>query len=164
MQYASFEDGFRDIYPRLVRTLMVACGDRELSCDIAQEALAKGYANWKKVNELEIPAAWVKKVAVNQLKDEFRKQAKRKTHASDTLELSTIETIEKSLPTPMAVDFSRALLELPPQQRIAAALSFVDDMSESEIAHTMGISKGSVKTHLHHARNALGASLNVIEI
>jgi len=164
VQYSSFEDGFRDIYPRLVRTLMVACGDRELSCDIAQDALAKSFANWKKVNELEMPSAWVKKVAINQLKDEFRKQTKRKTYASNTLELSTIESIEKSLPTPMAVDFSRALMELAPQQRIVAALSFVDDMSEAEIAQTMGISKGTVKTHLHHARNALSSSLSIVEI
>ncbi len=143
---------------------MVACGDRELSCDIAQDALAKSFANWKKVNELEMPSAWVKKVAINQLKDEFRKQTKRKTYASNTLELSTIESIEKSLPTPMAVDFSRALMELAPQQRIVAALSFVDDMSEAEIAQTMGISKGTVKTHLHHARNALSSSLSIVEI
>ena len=142
---------------------MVACGDRELSCDIAQDALAKSFANWKKVNELEMPSAWVKKVAINQLKDEFRKQTKRKTYASNTLELSTIESIEKSLPTPMAVDFSRALMELAPQQRIVAALSFVDDMSEAEIAQTMGISKGTVKTHLHHARNALSSSLSNIK-
>jgi len=152
------------MYPRLVRTLMVACGDQELSRDIAQDALAKSYANWKKVNQLEMPSAWVKKVAINQLKDEFRKQSRRKTYASNTLELSTIEAIERSLPTPMAVDFSRALMELPGQQRIAAALAFVEDMSEKEIAQTMGISKGSVKTHLYHARNALGNSLNVVEI
>ena len=64
----------------------------------------------------------------------------------------------------MAVDFSRALMELAPQQRIVAALSFVDDMSEAEIAQTMGISKGTVKTHLHHARNALSSSLSIVEI
>ena len=143
---------------------MVACGDRELSYDIAQDALAKSYANWKKVNELEMPSAWVRKVAINQLKDEFRKQSRRKTFSANTLELATIESIEKSLPTPMAVDFSRALLELPPQQRIVAALTFVDDMSEKEIAQTMGISKGSVKTHLHHARKSLGEYLNIVEI
>lgn len=139
---------------------MVACGEKETSCDIAQEALAKAYSNWEKVNSLETPGAWVRKVAINELRSEIRKRARRKTSNSQVLELSTIEAIEKSLPTPMAVDFVRALQSLPPQQKIAAALCFVDDLSESEISKTMGISRGSVKTHLHHARAALGSSMS----
>lgn len=141
---------------------MVACGDRELSYDIAQDALAKSYANWKKVNELEMPSAWVRKVAINQLKDEFRKQSRRKTFSANTLELATIESIEKSLPTPMAVDFSRTSDSH--NKELLLHSTFVDDMSEKEIAQTMGISKGSVKTHLHHARKSLGEYLNIVEI
>lgn len=159
MQYSSFEDGFRDLFPKLVRTLMVACGDKELAADIAQETMAKAYARWGMVNDLELPAAWVRKVAVNGLRDELRKRAKRKTSNDFTIELSTIEAIEKSLPAPMAVDFARALSVLPDQQRIAATLRFVDDASEKEIAQAMGVSKGTVKTHLHHARNSLGDAL-----
>ena len=162
MQYSSFEEGFRDIYPRLVRTLMVACGEQELSKDIAQESLAKAYVHWKKVNELEMPGAWVRKVAINSLRDEMRKRAKRKTNTDSNIDLSTIESIEKSLPTPLAVDFTRALSTLPDQQRIAATLAFVDDCSTKEIAQAMGISQGSVKTHLHHARNSLGTALSSI--
>lgn len=156
MHYSSFEEGFRDIYPRLVRTLMVACADRELAADIAQEALAKAYAQWGKVNSLDFPAGWVRKVAINGLRDEMRKRSRHKTSSQASIELSTLESIEKSLPTPMAIDFVRALEELPDQQRIAATLAFVDDCSEKEIARAMGISQGSVKTHLYHARNALG--------
>lgn len=139
---------------------MVACGEKELSADIAQEALARAYAQWKKVNQLELPAAWVRKVAINLLRDEMRKRSRRNTHSGSDLELSTIESIEQSLPTPFAVDLARALDGLPPQQRIAATLSLVDDCSTADIAQTMGISEGSVKTHLHHARTALGNVLS----
>lgn len=162
MQYSSFEDGFRDLYPRLVRTLMVSCGDKELAADIAQDTFAKAYVQWNKVNSLEMPSAWIRKVAINGLRDEMRKRARRKTYRESTIELATIEAIEKSIPAPMAVDFARALTELPDQQRIAATLRFIDDASEKEIAQTMGISKGSVKTHLHHARNSLGESLSTL--
>lgn len=162
VHYKTFEDGFRDIYPRLVRTLMVASGERELSADIAQESLAKAYAQWNKVNNLEVPGAWVRKVAVNSLRDEMRKRARHKTSSDSTIDLATLESIEKSLPTPFAVDFARALHELPTQQRIAATLAFVDDASTKEIAQTMGISEGTVKTHLHHARAVLGTSLSPV--
>lgn len=139
---------------------MVACGDKELAQDIAQDSLAKAYARWKMVNDLESPAAWVRKVAINGLKDEFRKNARRNVIPDSTIELSTIEAIEKSLPAPMAVDFVRALHELPDQQRIAATLRFIDDASEREISNAMGISQGTVKTHLHHARSSLGETLS----
>lgn len=161
MAYSSFEEGFRDIYPRLVRTLMVACSDMELSKDIAQESLARTYAHWTKVNQLDIPWAWSRKVAFNMLCDEMRKRSKRKTETSAILDLSAIESIEKSLPTPFAVDLVQALSKLPDQQRIAATLAYVDDCSEKEIAKAMGISQGSVKTHLFHARRSLEHSLEV---
>ncbi len=147
------------MYPRLVRTLMVACGEKELAADLAQESLAKAYSQWKKVNDLDVPGAWVRKVAINALRDEMRKRSRRNTHSDSTIELSTLESIERSLPTPLAVDFARALEQLPSQQRIVATLALVDDCSSKEIAATMGISEGSVKTHLHHARNTLGTTL-----
>ena len=156
MQYSSYEDGFRDMYPRIVRTLMVAYGDREVAADIAQEAMAKAYANWKKVNSYEIPGAWVRKVAINQLRDYIRKESKRTNSNKDPiLQLSTIESIEASMPTPLAVDFARALEKLPSQQRIAATLAYVDDCSMAEIASAMRISEGTVKSHLHYARETL---------
>lgn len=144
------------MYPRLVRTLMVASGDRELSADIAQESLAKAYTQWKKINEYDLPIAWVRKVAINSLRDDMRKKSRRGINiGDDVVGLSTFESIEASMPTPIAVDFARALNDLAPQQRIAATLAYVDDCSTSEIANTMGISEGSVKTHLHHARAIL---------
>ncbi len=141
---------------------MVACGDKELSADIAQESLAKAYAQWSKVNSLENPPAWVKKVAINALRDEFRKRAKRKTITStETVELSTLETLEKCMPTPYAVDFAHTLSTLPDQQRIAATLYYVDDSSVKDIASYMKISQGAVKAHLHNARKNLSESIAV---
>lgn len=156
VHYSSYEDGFRDIYPRIVRTLMVAYGDREVAADIAQEAMAKAYAQWKKVNSYEIPGAWVRKVAINGLRDHIRKESRRSNGVRDPiLQLSTIESIEASMPTPLAVDFARALEKLPSQQRIAATLAYVDDCSIAEIAKAMKISEGTVKSHLHYARETL---------
>lgn len=140
---------------------MVAYGDREVAADVAQESMAKAYAQWKKVNAMDIPGAWVRKVAINHLRDHIRKES-RKSNASNEqiLELATIESIEASMPTPLAVDFARALENLPAQQRIAATLAYVDDYSIADIAYAMGITEGTVKTHLHHARETLQTFLS----
>lgn len=52
-----------------------------------------------------------------------------------------------------------ALRLLPARQREAPVLRFYLDLSEAEIASAMGISAGSVKTHVHRALAALQLSL-----
>ncbi|MGH9292112.1 MAG: sigma-70 family RNA polymerase sigma factor [Acidimicrobiales bacterium] len=48
-----------------------------------------------------------------------------------------------------------ALSRLPRRQREAVALRYLADMSEVEVAHTLGISRGSVKTHVHRGLQSL---------
>jgi RNA polymerase sigma-70 factor (ECF subfamily) len=51
------------------------------------------------------------------------------------------------------------LAELPRQQRIAVALYYVDGLPVADVADAMGIAEGSVKSHLHDARQRLRAVL-----
>jgi RNA polymerase sigma-70 factor (ECF subfamily) len=48
---------------------------------------------------------------------------------------------------------------LPAQQRMAAALFYVEDLSVGEVAEAMGLSEGAVKYHLHAARATLRGAL-----
>ncbi len=48
---------------------------------------------------------------------------------------------------------------LPVRQRQAIALRFYDDYSVDQIAETLGISAGSVKTHLHRGLARLRETL-----
>ncbi len=67
---------------------------------------------------------------------------------------------EVAAPAPAEPSELGALLgELPVQQRIAAALFYVDDLSVHEIAAAMELSDGAVKYHLHAARKALREAL-----
>jgi RNA polymerase sigma-70 factor (ECF subfamily) len=52
-----------------------------------------------------------------------------------------------------------AIRALPQRQRECLVLRFYEDMSEAEIAGALGISTGSVKTHLHRAMQALAQRL-----
>ena len=58
-----------------------------------------------------------------------------------------------------AVDRREALnaliRELPPRQRQVLWLRLIADFSEADTAEILGISIGSVKTHLHHARERM---------
>jgi RNA polymerase sigma factor (sigma-70 family) len=52
-----------------------------------------------------------------------------------------------------------ALHSLPCRQREAIVLRYYADLSEAEIAATMGISRGSVKSHTARAMAALKSTL-----
>jgi RNA polymerase sigma factor (sigma-70 family) len=52
-----------------------------------------------------------------------------------------------------------ALRELPDRQREAIVLRYYADLSEAEIAATMGISRGAVKSHTARGMTSLRAAL-----
>jgi RNA polymerase sigma-70 factor (ECF subfamily) len=134
--------------------LTVAAGDREVAADCVQDAFMRAYARWRRVSRLDDPPAWIRHVAVNRLRDHFRKTT-RGTAAMSRLDAQAITTTpEPSLPSTA----DSLLAALPPQQRIAAALFYIEDLSLLEIAAAMNLSEGAVKYHLHAARQNLRAT------
>ena len=49
--------------------------------------------------------------------------------------------------------------QLPPQQRAVIVLRYYEDLSEAEIADTLGCSRGNVKSTAHRALQSLRAAL-----
>ncbi len=151
---ADFDAFFQRGYPQLVRAITAMCGERELATDCVQEAFCKAYARWRKISSYDQPLAWVRKVAVNQLRDEMRKRERGNRHAPKLLD-DPVEAPDE----PAGFDLATTLAALPRQQRTAAALFYVEQLSVAEIAHAMNVSTGAVKFHLHGARQKLRATL-----
>jgi RNA polymerase sigma-70 factor (ECF subfamily) len=152
---ADFDDTFTRSFGPMVRSLAVACGDREVAADAVQEAFTKAFVRWGRVSRLDDPPGWIRHVALNKIRDHFRK-AERGRRAVARLANDT-ETVVAAPPEPS--DLSARLAALPEQQRIAAALFYVEDLSVAEIAHAMHLSDGAVKYHLHAARASLRAAM-----
>jgi RNA polymerase sigma-70 factor (ECF subfamily) len=152
---AAFDDLFHDHYERLVRSLTVACGDREQAADAVQEAFVKAHVRWWRIGRYEDPIGWVRRVAINQLRDDHRRTG-RKRRALVRLASRTPTFEEPAEPD----ELGRLLAELPRQQRIATALYYVDGMSVGEIATVLGLAEGSVKSHLFDARKRLRTVLD----
>ena len=53
----------------------------------------------------------------------------------------------------------QAVLTLPPRQRAVTVLRFYEDLSEAEIAETLGMARGTVKSHSHAATRRLAQLL-----
>ncbi len=149
------DDGFEEIfereYPRLVRALRRADDD---ATDAVQEAFVQAFVRWNRVSRLDDPAGWVRRVAVNRILNNSRSRGRR-AGALATLAARADATLPASFDRDDRLDVRAAVRRLPPQQRMAVALFYGGDLSVDDIADAMNISDGTVKSHLHAARQRL---------
>ncbi len=132
-------------FPRLVRLLALHCGDPELARDLAQETLVKVCLHWRTVRRLDVPEAWVTRVAINQSVSTLRKQVTRSR---------TVRLLQDSAPPPArqldadvvaGAEIRAVLAELPERQRAALILRFFCDQTVEQSAATLGVSPSAVK-------------------
>ncbi|MCE9620779.1 MAG: RNA polymerase sigma factor [Actinomycetia bacterium] len=150
----SLDSLFRANYARLVRALAVVCGQQEAAADAVQEAFVKAHLHWRRIENYDDPVGWIRRVAINQLRDEHRRVG-RKQRAVERLQNeerpATVDWSDGS-------DVAALLAALPRQQRLTLALFYVEGLSVAEVAQTLRISEGAVKFHLHQGRDRLRLS------
>ena len=154
---SSFEAAFDELFPRAVRLANRLLGDRAAAEDVAAEALARAYARWPKVGVLPYRDGWGLKVATNLSIDRLRR---RPPEVWPELAGDFEDGVE------LRIALNAALLTLAPRQRQAVALRYLGGLSDQEVALALGISLGSVKTHIHRGlkglRIRLGAGLEEV--
>lgn len=64
-----------------------------------------------------------------------------------------------SLTSEQQIDLATAIRGLPPIHRAVVHLFYAEDLDVGEIASVLGIPAGTVKSRLHHAREALKRQL-----
>jgi RNA polymerase sigma-70 factor, ECF subfamily len=141
-----FDDLFRREFRTIVRTIYLVLGDFAAAEDVAQEAFTVLYRHWRKVNAYERPGAWVRRIAL-QRATRLRMRHRIGPSSSDGVAASEEPTNDP--------DLQRAILTLPPGQRAAIALHYLEGRSVSEVAEIMDCAEGTVKSHLHRARQRL---------
>jgi RNA polymerase sigma-70 factor, ECF subfamily len=157
--YLCPEDVFEQNYDRLVQALTIAAGDRETAADAVQEAFVRLVRGWDRLSAYEDPAGWVRRVALNQIRDHHRSLWRR---------TRLLLRIEQQSRLPQAVVSAgderiwERLAALPFKQRTALALYYLDHMTAREVADTMHVSEGTVKQHLHRARETLRESFEEV--
>jgi len=116
-----------------------------------QEAFVKAHLNWRRVQFYEDPVGWIRRVAINRLRDDHRRQTRKK----QAIERLQTEARPEGVQWSDGADATAMLAALPRQQRLAMALFYVERLTIVEIARTLGISDGAVKFHLHQGREQL---------
>jgi RNA polymerase sigma-70 factor, ECF subfamily len=141
-------------YARVVNVVTFVCGDRGRAEDAVQDALVRAWATRRRIDVL---SAWVTTVALNRTRDVARRAAAesraygrldgRRGPMGDLGDGTDHEALDA------------ALAALPRRQREVVALHYYADLSVLEVAATLGVSEGTVKTCLSRARDSLARAL-----
>jgi RNA polymerase sigma-70 factor (ECF subfamily) len=147
--------------PRIVAILRGVVRNAHDAEDLAQEAFVKAYANIGRFRAGEAFGPWVGRIAMNGaldlLKHRRRVQHQLLDEGDRTTRADDAETAATSGEIALRID--AALGELPDMQRVVARLYLVEELGHDEIAAIMGLSIGTVRSHLSLARKKLRESL-----
>jgi RNA polymerase sigma-70 factor (sigma-E family) len=146
----------------LHRTAYLLCGDWYLADDLVQEALAKAYSHWRKVQQAENPSAYVRRILINESRRSWRRN--RNTTAHPDADLADFAVADMSDGVVNRAELLEALQALTARQRATVVLRYLEGLSERETAATLGCSEGTVKSQTSRALIKLKSVLNRGEI
>ncbi|RKN07536.1 SigE family RNA polymerase sigma factor [Streptomyces radicis] len=153
----TFHGFVRSRWAGLVRTAYLLTGDRHLAEDVAQTALAKAYRSWPRVMRSDNPDAYVRRILVSCHRDRFRKR-RVPEHLMD-VPPEAIAAQDDMARADERDRLAAALARLPMRQRAVVVLRYWEDLSEAEVAQTLGCSIGTVKSQASKALSKLRATL-----
>jgi len=144
-------------YAGLVRLGVLLLRDQGLAEDVVQDSFVAMHARWDRIDPVRAPA-YLRQTVVNRARSALRHRTVVARHRPDPGPdaAPADEPLLRSEGRARVLD---ALADLPVRQREVLVLRHYLELSEAEIAHTLGISRGAVKSHASRGAAALRRSL-----
>jgi RNA polymerase sigma-70 factor (sigma-E family) len=141
-------------YRRLVRLSVLLVRDPETAEEVVQDSFVAMHGTWRTLREPEKGLAYLRQTVVNRSRSVLRRRGVRARY---------VPPVGRDHPGAdedvMVSERRSAVLEamraLPDRQREVLALRYYLDLSEADIASTLGISRGAVKSHASRGVAAL---------
>lgn len=160
---AEFDDFVRTRSAPLLRVAYLLTGDRHAAEDLLQDVLEQVYVRWRRVRTS--PEAYARRALVNRAANRWRRRARRPESALGDLDPATPDATDD---VGLREAVVAALRTVPPRQRAAVVLRYLEDLSVAETAAALDCSEGAVKSHtsrgLAKLRDALAGSGLVVTI
>ena len=154
----AFDAFVRARLPALLRFAHAVCGDPHTAADLVQDALERTGMRWDRIDRTGDPEGYVKRAIVNGRISRWRKLRRE----------SLVDVVPEHLPYldrpylhGQGHDDTmwQLLATLPRRQRAVLVLRYYEDMSEEQIAATLGCAPGTVKSQASKALAKLRAAL-----
>jgi RNA polymerase sigma-70 factor (ECF subfamily) len=147
---ASFKEFFQAERVRLYKALFAITRSRHEAEDISQDAFLRVWERWERVREMDDPAGYLHRTAMNAFRDRYRRfvlgirRAIRVTPASDEYEMVEARSVAADV-----------LASLSPRQRAAIVLTEGLGYSAEEAGELLGIKGSTVRALTFQARAAV---------
>jgi RNA polymerase sigma-70 factor (sigma-E family) len=124
----------------MLRIAYLLTGSKAQAEEAVQDCFVRVFERWSRIDD---PAAYMHRAVVNRCASWHRHRAVvRRTQSAVSIDESY-----KDQPD----EFRDVLDSLPPRRRAVVVLRFYEGLDTAEIARTLGISTGTVKSTLHRA-------------
>lgn len=150
----------------LVRLSVLLVRDVGTAEEVVQDAFVAMHGRWRKLRDPDKALAYLRQAVVNRSRSvlRHRKVVDRHIAAEQREAPTTMPGADHSaLESERRTAVLDALAALPRRQREVLALRYYLDLTEAQIADTLGISRGAVKSHASRGvaalRTTLGATL-----
>ncbi|GAA4882298.1 RNA polymerase sigma factor SigE [Serinicoccus chungangensis] len=161
----SWEEIVREHSPRVYRLAYRLTGDPHEAEDLTQDVFVRVFRSLDSYRPGTFEG-WLHRITTNLFLDKMRRRQRIRFDAL-TEELSARLPLRASGTDPEQVyamthldgDIQQALNALPPQFRAAVVLSDIEGLSYEEVAQTLGIKMGTVRSRIHRGRALLRQSL-----
>ena len=163
---SAFEQLVLDNQNRVYALALRLCGDREEAADLAQEAFVKAWKGLSSFQGESSFATWVYRLTTNVCIDHLRKKKRREgvepAVSLDGEDSGWAEPADRDSDPQLILERSergralaRGLARLPDWQRRVLVLRELSGLSYQEIADTLGVDLGTVKSRIARARLSL---------
>ena len=149
-----FEQYVYEARQRLFRFAVVLCGDPVLAGDLLADVLGRAFERWEQVSAARDIHAYVRRMLVNEFVSWQRRRSRVVLYA-EVGQLVDVQAGRFGASGPELGDVQaerEALLaeleRLPARQRAALVLRYYEDLSDDEIAATLGCRVGTVRSSI----------------
>lgn len=130
--------------------------------DLSQEAFVKAFQSIGRFQSGEPFGPWIYRIVTNLALDAIKHRKRfRQEELSDAEPAARRDDADlPAMSTELATRIDRAIESLPEMQRIVARLHLVEHFEHPDIAAMMGLTEGTVRSHLSLARKRLRQQLS----
>jgi RNA polymerase sigma-70 factor (sigma-E family) len=133
-------------YASLVRLATMLLGDQGRAEEVVQDAYVSLHGRWGRLRDPDKALAYLRTSVMNGARSSLRRRAVAARHQpAPPRPVASAET--SALVSEQRRELLAAIDELPDRQREVLLLRYFLDLSEADIADTLRISRGAVKTH-----------------
>ena len=155
----SLAEVFRCRRSELVRLGAFILGDRQAAEDVVQDVFLRMHQRGDRLDELDDPLPYLRGAVVNGCRSVLRRRLLIRRHAGKDQPYPPLSAEEAMLLSEDRRQVLAALAGLPARRREVLVLRYYARLSEAEIAATLGISAGTVKSTAARGLAALARAL-----